>query len=123
MTVAYGKGPKGRATRLHSLVVRARGRCESCGESDYSKLQCAHLVSRKFSATRTDEKAAFALCAACHRRYTDFPLEFAEFAKRTLGEAECDRLHAKAHQNARPWKESDWLAECERLAAIYRSIA
>jgi hypothetical protein len=51
VSVAYGKGSKGRATKLHSIIVRSLGHCEAC---DYKcacadkwkhgvcKLQCAH---------------------------------------------------------------------------------
>ena len=46
------------ATRLHSLIVRdyATG-CEAAGMFDidcFGALQCAHVVPRRFAATRTD---------------------------------------------------------------------
>lgn len=116
MTVSYGKGPKGKATKLHSQIVRARGACENCGS--VQNLQCAHVVTRKYSATRTDENAAFCLCATCHRRFTDWPLEWAEFVEAKLGRTEYDRLQWKAEQVTKV----DWEAELERLKALWSDI-
>jgi hypothetical protein len=122
MSVVYGKGAKGKATRLHSLVVRARGACERCGESDYSKLQCAHIVSRRFNNTRTDETAAWCLCWTCHRRLTEWPNEHVAFAWRTIGADAYAELRARALSD-RKWKDADWRAECERLAALLEEAA
>lgn len=114
----YGKGAKAKATKLHSLVVRARGACERCGESDYSKLQCAHILSRRYSATRTDERAAWCLCASCHLFLGLNPYEHVAFATQTLGEVVYAELREKAYSNPRPWKPAMWLAEVERLQAL-----
>ena len=116
MSVAYGKGPKGKATRLHSLVVRKRGRCERCGST--ANLQCAHIIGRKFSATRTDERNAWCLCASCHRRLTDHPDEHMAFVAATIGMDEFAVLKERALGNLRPWKEWEWQAEADRLKAI-----
>ena len=117
MSVAYGKGPKGKATRLHSLVVRSRGACENCGEGDYAKLQCAHVVGRRFNAVRTDEANAFCLCWKCHRHFTAWPLEFAAFVISKIGQDEYDRLKAKAEAGVKV-NDAFWLAEVERLSAL-----
>lgn len=119
MGVAYGKGAKGKATRLHSLVVRHRGACQRCGST--RNLQCAHIISRKFSATRTDERNAWALCASCHRRLTDWPHEHMAFVYVTIGEELFDVLKRRALDNPRPWRESDWQEEVDRLQAIVDS--
>ena len=52
MADIYGKGAKGRATRLHALITRDFGKCMNCGTTN--ALQCAHIISRKYSQTRTD---------------------------------------------------------------------
>ena len=75
--VGSPKGAKAKADRLFSLIIRARGHCESCGST--SNLQCAHIVSRRYSHTRCDQRNAFCLCAKCHMHFTDHPVEFAEF--------------------------------------------
>ena len=108
---------KEKATRLHSLIVRSRGRCEHCGTT--ANLQCAHIVSRRYSATRTDLENAFALCAGCHMRFTEWPLEFAHFVLSKIGEEKYRALREKAHN---PLVKVDWPAEAERLAAIWEQI-
>lgn len=75
----YGTGKKGTATRLHSKVIRMLGICERCGETDYERLQCAHIISRKYNSTRTDLRNAFCLCASCHAYFTDHPADFGRF--------------------------------------------
>lgn len=115
--VVYGKGLKGRATRLHSLVVRSRGACENCGERDYSKLQCAHVISRRYNATRTDEAAAFCLCWKCHHHFTGWPLEFAAFVEKKLGADTYEQMKAKAQAGVKA-NDAFWKAECDRLSTL-----
>jgi hypothetical protein len=57
-----------------SLVVRIRDgdRCQLCG-GDY-RVQCAHLVSRRYYSVRWSPENAVALCWPCHARYTFDPL-------------------------------------------------
>lgn len=112
----YGKGPRGKATRLHAQIVRARGRCEACGSQ--RNLQCAHIVSRRYAHTRTDLANAFCLCAGCHLHYTHWPLEFARFTADRIGLDAYDDLKQRAQQTGKV----DWEAEADRLAAIWRDI-
>lgn len=89
MSVAYGKGSKGLATKLHSTLVRSVKICESCfyecpcvdqfKHTKDCKLTCAHIQGRTASATRTLLINAFSLCYSCHRIYTDKPLNFSRF--------------------------------------------
>src|SRR5690606_9811550 len=79
----YGKGLKAKATKLHSLVVRSRGRCERCGST--SNLQAAHIVPRRYSVTRCDPEAAWALCAGCHLRTTEHADEHMALVEQTIG--------------------------------------
>lgn len=118
----YGKGVKGRATQLHSKVVRARGRCEACGESRYDLLQCAHIISRRYAATRTDETNAFCLCARDHFRFTENPDEWMDFIDTTIGRAEYDRLKQKALAGVKT-SESFWRGEMDRLGALLKEAA
>lgn len=117
-----GRGLKGRATSLHSKVVRARGACQSCVESDYTRLQCAHIMSRRYAATRTDENNAFCLCARCHMRYTEHADEWMDFIDSTIGRAEFDRLKAKASAGVKT-SEAFWRAEMDRLTALLKEAA
>ena len=117
MPVSYGKGPKAKATRLHSLVVRSRGKCEACGEADYARLQCAHIIPRRYNATRTDEGNALCLCWTCHRRFTDWPLEWANFVEEKVGLSYYNHLKRKAQAGVKV-NDAFWLAEVERLSAL-----
>lgn len=115
MSGHWGTGPKGKATELHSKIVRARGNgiCDKCYRADRD-LQCAHIVGRRYSATRTDLANAWALCAGCHRRLTEHPDEHVAFAIQTHGIEGYELLRIKAYQGAR----MDWVAEVARLRAI-----
>lgn len=108
---------KAEATRLHSLLVRARGVCENCGDQwklNGSKLECAHIVSRRYSRTRTDLDNAFCLCSRCHMRFTEWPLEFAEFVTQRIGEHRYRALVEKAHGLGKV----DWFDELDRLRLL-----
>lgn len=89
---------KRKATTLHSMVVRARAgyRCERCGTTQ-GQLQCAHIVSRRFTATRCDPNAAWCLCASDHRFLTENPHEHVAFAVATRGEDGYRALIDKAY--------------------------
>lgn len=117
MSSIYGRGPRAKATRLHSQVVRARGTCQRCGRSSGVQLQCAHLISRRYAATRTDETNAWCLCAACHRRLTEHPDEHMAFVGETVGLAVFEALKAKALAGVKA-NDAFWLSECERLTAL-----
>lgn len=103
---------KNKATKLHAELVRARGACQNCGTT--RNLQCAHIVSRRFSNTRTLTGNAFCLCAKCHMRFTEWPLEFAEFVVAQIGEDAYEQLK----QLALAGGKVDWEAELQRLRAI-----
>lgn len=105
---------KNKATKLHSELVRARGFCECCGESDPTKLQCAHIISRRYAHTRTRLDNAFCLCAKCHFHFTEWPLEFHTFVVAKIGIDSYMELKSLAQQSGKV----DWLVELERLRAI-----
>lgn len=118
--VAKGKGIKAKATRLHAEYVRSRGACERCGS--VRSLQCAHIVSRRYSATRTDELNAWCLCAGCHMRLTQHPDEHVAFAWKTRGEDGYRALLDKAYAGVKA-NDSFWHAEVIRLESLLRSAA
>lgn len=128
MSDLYGKGPKGKATRLHAQLVRSRGRCEACAVGwepmpiSPGPLECAHIISRRYSATRTDETNAFALCSSHHRYFGLWGMEFARFIESKIGVEGYDALKDKAERNPRPWKESDWKTEVVRLSALLAEV-
>ena len=97
----YGKGFKAKATKLHSIIIRSQGRCESCGfecnctdkfKHTVCPMQAAHIEGRKASATRTLLINAYNLCASCHARYTDKPLTFSRFVTTTWAQEYREQL-------------------------------
>ena len=114
----YGKGYKGKADKLFSKIVRSRGSCERCGTTEYATLQCAHIITRKYSATRTDTRNAWCLCARCHRRLTDWPREHSRFITQTIGGNTYEELRAKAEAVTKV----NWEDEYERLMGIARDM-
>ena len=49
----------------------------NCGLT--SNLQCGHIVSRRYNATRWDSSNAMALCRGCHMKFTYDPLGWIDF--------------------------------------------
>jgi len=116
MTVSRAKGAKAKCDRLFSLIVRARGACENCGESRYAQLQTAHIISRRYSHTRCDLDNAYCLCAACHRAFTDHPVDFGAFVK--FKNTNYGVLIIRSQDQAK----KDWDDELVRLTAIWADI-
>ena len=114
MSNIYGKGAKGKATKLHALITRSKGSCEKCGTGEQGFLQCAHIISRKYSWTRTDLNNAFCLCASCHRFFTDNPVEFGIFTIDKIGDDQFDELIKKRNCT----DKFDWEEEAKRLGVI-----
>jgi len=105
---------KNKSDRLFSKHVRSLGWCQNCGESDYTKLQCAHWISRRYSWTRTYSDNAFCLCAKCHRLFTDHPTEFSRWAINQRGEATYQTILERSQTRTK----FDWHAELERLESL-----
>lgn len=113
---------KAEATRLHSLIVRSRHPvCQAihfaidrpCG---IHATDCAHIVGRVYSHTRTDEANAFGLCAQHHRHFTNWHGDWMRFVDGTIGREEYDRLCAKARDGVN--EKFDWYDELDRLRAL-----
>ena len=80
---------------------RAQYRCECCGRSFEGLVQGyenAHIFGRANKSTRWCADNAVALCSACHRRFTEHPLEFHDFLMRHLGAGHLDMLREKKNQ-------------------------
>ena len=82
--------------KIVSDITRASGLCAWCGSSDYSKLQCAHIYSRKWKSVRWDLKNVVCLCASCHFYGHQNPIAFTDFIKGYLGEYEFQQLKLRA---------------------------
>jgi hypothetical protein len=116
------KGAKLKCDLLFSQLVRERDgwRCRRCGKpGEGVYMQCAHIVSRRYSRTRCDFSNAVALCPACHMSQTDNVWDMAEL----VGADEVARLRALATDPT--WKRSRfwWDEELERLRQLQREAA
>ena len=122
MSITRAKGPRGKADQLFSKIIRSRGECEKCGSTDY--LQCAHIVSRRYSATRCDTANALCLCAKCHRYFTDNPVEWAQWVAMGEGLYKYLRLKEKALEGThRKFGTKFWESEVVRLRALLKDAA
>jgi len=116
MSDIYGKGAKGKATRLHAQIIRSHGECEACGSTN--ALQCAHIISRKYARTRTMLENAFCLCASCHRIFTDNPVDFSQFVLEKIGDAGYAELLAERNRI----DKVDWEEEACRLKKMIKDL-
>lgn len=126
-----GKGAKGKATKLHSLIVRARRSCEACGytcpcptfperHTVDCRLQCAHIIGRSRPRTRTAIDNGVALCASDHSRFTAEPILWARWVDEHCGPAHGDILLARANDTS--GQRFDWDAELARLEPIWAEV-
>lgn len=87
-TVVEGKRvcAKHGADLLLAAEVRSRGPCLRCGGASGYANQAAHVVSRRYLATRWDPRNVHPLCIACHKWETEHPLEGRDFWRMRLGD-------------------------------------
>lgn len=121
MAVKRFKGAKAKCDKLFSEIIRSLGECEAAGYAPGQcspQLQCMHIISRRFSNTRTDLRNAFCGCAAHHRYYTDQPREFSKFITETWAQEYYDHIHRKSQEYAKV----DWDDELTRLQEIKQQL-
>lgn len=113
-----GKAAKARADRLFSQYVRLRDKqCTVCGTTQ--NLQCAHVVSRRFSATRCVPDNAHTLCAGHHMEFTEDPHAHVMWAYRMIGEERYAELRTQAYEGA---KGIDWKLIGDEIATWIRRL-
>jgi len=95
--------------------------CCSCDinyRHDPGYVHCAHIHTRKHRSTRWNATyGAIALCAKCHRRFTDYPVEWGDFLKRYMGDSNYDEAKRLAWSTRKYSK-----AEQKEIAAHYRAM-
>lgn len=107
MPVKTYKGLKAKADKLFSEIVRSTGYCEAENYNHVKcsqQLQCMHINSRRYNATRCDTRNAFSGCAAHHRFFTDHPREFSRFITTTWAADHYDQMY----QASRIATKVDW---------------
>ena len=70
--------------------------CRACGSP--FRVQCAHVVSRRYHATRWSMANAVTLCARDHMRFTCDPLAWDAWIEERFGEAVYSELKRLARQ-------------------------
>lgn len=126
MPVKRFKGSKAKSDQIFSLIIRSRRECEKCGvtcpcdtapkrHTTGCPLQTSHIMSRRYSATRTLETNAQSLCAKCHRYFTDNPIEFGKWIAESIGMEAYESLRVRATEFSGTF---DWDEELIRLTAI-----
>lgn len=66
-----------KAWNLLSKIIRSKGKCERCGNTNY--LQAAHIVGRNNHTLRFDPMNLLCLCVKCHRWGHDNPDAFTDW--------------------------------------------
>lgn len=121
MPVKRFKGAKSKCDKLFSEIIRSIGECEAAGYAPgacSNQLQCMHIISRRFSNTRTDLRNAFSGCAAHHRYYTDQPREFSRFITQTWAQEYYKHIYRKSQEVGKV----NWDDEYIRLKDIKKQL-
>ena len=115
MTVARRKGNPGKADMLFSRIVRSRGRCEYPGCTSPGPYDTAHLIGRRYSATRCMEDNAVCACRSHHQLIDSWWDEKRKVVHATIGEARYDELKTLAEQGPPTNSTLFWSGEVDRL--------
>lgn len=112
------RGPKTRARArcdaAFSLYIRARdGHCRKCGGLD--RLQCAHIVVRRYLSVRWDPANAVCLCLVCHARFTASPAAWVLWVDDEFGAGYYVAIHRKAQER--------FHGDYERVEAEIKALA
>ena len=120
---------KKRADRYFSLWIRRRdGVCQSTRLTGHgaerctreSNLQCAHIHTRSYSATRLDPENAVALCRSCHVFFTQRPLEWKVFINILFNDPQYyDTIGLRAFQGAQRLVAVDYKVEAEKWKTLW----
>ena len=119
---------KKRADKYFSLWIRRRDKvCQSTRLADQGaegctreqNLQCAHIHTRSYSATRLDPENAVALCRSCHVFFTQRPREWRYFINTLFDDVEYyDTIGERAFLGARRLVAVDY----EQEAAKWKNL-
>lgn len=101
---------KQNADRWFSKFIRLRDKdkpCITCGS--YGQKDCGHFISRRFEATRYDERNSHGQCLKCNRFEYGNQYEHGKAIDRLYGEGTADHLHMKSKMICKRSK-SDYIA-------------
>lgn len=117
VTVSRRKGNPGMADALFSRIVRSRGRCEYPGCTSQGPYDTAHLIGRRYSATRCMEENAVCACRSHHQLIDSWWDEKRRVVVATIGEDRYDQLKRLAEIGTPSNSTTFWASEVERLKA------
>lgn len=107
---------------LFSRIVRARGRCQYPGCTSPGPYDTAHLIGRRYSATRCVEDNAICACRTHHQLIDGWWDEKRKVVLATIGEARYDQLRALAEAGPSVNSTLFWATEVERLTERCRAL-
>jgi hypothetical protein len=91
--------------------------CDRNYRHDIGYAHCSHVHTRKHRSTRWNANfGAVCLCAKCHRRFTDFPVEWGTFLRGYMGDSNYEEAKRLAWESRKYTK-----AEQKEIAAHYRA--
>ena len=104
---------RNKADRLFSKQIRAIGYCEAQGHliDCTPKLECCHILSRRYAWTRTFEQNAVCMCSSHHRYFTANPVEWGKWVIDNRGED----IYQEILRRSQRREKFDWESELARL--------
>jgi hypothetical protein len=117
VTVSRRTGAPGKADWLFSRIVRSRGFCQYPGCTSQGPYDTAHLIGRRYSATRCLEDNAVAACRTHHQMIDAWWDEKKRIIEATIGLERYEELKQIAKQGPPPPQRMFWPSEVERLMA------
>lgn len=107
------------ADRLLRILVRERVRCERCQAMG---TDVAHILRRRYNATRCDERNVWFLCRWCHSLVDSSVPVHADLVRSTIGTALFRELLDLAQAGSPMPLSAWWPAERARLRARLREL-
>jgi hypothetical protein len=114
---------KAKADKYFSQYIRLKhsinGVCEcvTCGERfDWKRIHCGHFMSRRYQATRFDEKNCAPQCVSCNTYHQGRQFRFAKWIDKTYGDGTADSLEQKSKMLCKRTKQ-----DYEYIAGEYKN--
>src|SRR5204862_2189038 len=106
---------------LAGRIVRSRGRCEY-PDCDRCDVVWAHIIRRRYGATRCIEDGAWALCPTHHDLVDNWPDEHLKVVRATIGEDRYWELKRIANAGLPFTSALFWAGEVARLKDRCREL-
>lgn len=107
-----GSADKREADRLLRLLVRQRKSCQRCSARG---TEVAHIIPRRFQATRCDERNTWFLCSSDHAWIDQHATDRSLLIEGTIGVQLHTELRLIAYRGPEGPLSAFWESEVERL--------